>query len=425
MNTLTDLRTTLDQHADSVSEAEATARLTAVHHRVAAVRRRRRAVGTGALALVLLAGTAVALVPRLTSDAQPAAPVILGQRAPTTMTSLGYTYRTDGHGAAFRSSGSVDVPKSDDPQLYSWTTTTSDTTVTVRTPDRETWHSDVTAFRDFVVIPAGVFGRLEVSADRGGVGVASYHLTDAVPAGAYSKGGITYRPEFAGAPLLRGIVSDRGQTDLTTSFVVPSGPVEFHLVCSGLPKGDVVHIVVGGKQSESGDSRSCGDPTEFDPASQSFSTQAHVGRPGTTQTVHIRVTGGFHDLTALPTGTAPDLRVGLGLYGPVQSVRTGAGRVPRIVEHGGHTWSFNTAATRSSTQALTMASAPVDRVAEIALQTRGTTVVGFRAGGYRGSPGTSGGGVLGGFFAPADAPVHVSLTQGIGSYGVALYERTD
>jgi hypothetical protein len=424
MSTLSDLRSTLDEHAESVADAEATARLTAVHHRVAAVRRRRRAVGTGALALVLLAGTAVALVPHLGGDAEPAAPVILGQRAPTTITALGYTYRTDGHGASYRRSGSVEVPKSDEPKLYSWTTS-SDTTVTVRTPDRDAWHSDVTGFHDYVVVPPGVSGRLEVSAARGSVGIASYDLTDRVPAGAYSKDGITYRAEHAGAPLLRGIVSDRGQTDVTTSFLVPNGPVELHLVCSGLPKGAFVHVEVGGKESEIGDSRSCSDPTEFDPASLTYSTQPRVARPGTTQTVRIRVTGGFHDRTALPAGSAPNLRMGLGLYGPAQSVRTGAGRVPRVVERGGHTWSFTTSAQRSSAQALTMTPAPVDRVAEIALHTHGMTVVDLRAGRSQSSPGTSGGGTLGGFFAPAGAEVRASLRQGNGSYAVALYERTD
>lgn len=424
MNTLTDLRRTLDQHADDVAGPAAVARTTAVHQRVAVVRRRRRSVGTGVAALALVAGVAAVMWPRGSSDALPSAPVLLGQKAPVTMTSLGYTYRTDGHGASFEGSGSIEVAKADKPRLYSWTMN-ADAHVTVRTPDREEWHSQVTGFGDFVVLPAGVSGRLRVSVDRGSVGIASYDLSDRVPTGAYSKDGITYRSEFAGAPLLRGIVSDRGQTELTTSFLVPSGPVEFHLVCSGLPKGAFVHVVVGDKESEIGDSRSCSAPTEFDPASLTYSTQPHVGRPGTTQTLQVRVTGGFHYVTALPAGSAPDLRIGLGLYGPVQSVRTGAGRVPRVVEQGGHTWSFTTSATRSSAQPLTMAPAPVDRVAQIALHTHGMTVADFRAGSSQTSPGTGGGGGLGGFFAPAGAEVRVSLRQGTGSYAVALYERTD
>jgi hypothetical protein len=424
MNTLTDLRRTLDQHADDVADPVAVARTAAVHQRVAVVRRRRRAVATGGVALALVAGAAAVVLPRGSNDAQPAAPVILGQKAPTTVTSLGYTYRTDGHGASFDRSGSVEVPKSDEPQLYSWTAS-SDVQVTVRTPDREEWHSQVTGFGDYVVVPPGVSGRLTLSVDRGSVGVASYDLTDIVPAGAYSKDGITYRSEFSGAPLLRGVVSDRGQTDLTTSFVLPNGPVQFHLACSSIPKGDFVHVLIGGKEAVIAQPDSCDDARGFDPVSLSYSTQSVPGRPGATKTVQIRVTAGFHDTTAVPAGAAPDVQVGLGIYGPARSVRTRAGRVPQVVEHDGHTWSLSTTVTRSSARALTVAPSPVDRVAQVALHTKGTTLVDFRAGSWRATEGTGGGGGLGGFFAPAGADVRVRLTQGSGTYAVAFYERID
>ena len=55
MNTLSDLRSTLDEHAERVPDGEAVVRTAAVHHRVSVVRRRRRAVGAGALALVVAA----------------------------------------------------------------------------------------------------------------------------------------------------------------------------------------------------------------------------------------------------------------------------------------------------------------------------------------------------------------------------------
>ena len=96
MNTLSDLRRTLDQHAGDVADPAAVARAAAVHHRVAVVRRRRRAVGAGVLALVVAAGVTTAVWPRGSQEPAPAAPVVLGQRAPTTIGSLGYTYRTDG-----------------------------------------------------------------------------------------------------------------------------------------------------------------------------------------------------------------------------------------------------------------------------------------------------------------------------------------
>jgi hypothetical protein len=95
------------------------------------------------------------------------------------------------------------------------------------------------------------------------------------------------------------------------------------------------------------------------------------------------------------------------------------------VEHDGHTWSFSTAAERTSDQRLDLAAASVDRVGEVALRTHGMTLVDFRAGSWRATEGSGGGGGFGGFFAPAGARVHVSLTRGSGSYSLALYERAD
>ena len=69
------------------------------------------------------------------------------------------------------------------------------------------------------------------------------------------------------APLLLGIVSDPGQTDLTTSYVVPKGPVALRLVCRGLPDGDTVHVSLGGRAAAITDPESCGDADDFDPGS--------------------------------------------------------------------------------------------------------------------------------------------------------------
>src|SRR4029079_8892128 len=96
MTSLTDLRSTLDEHAETVGDTETIARLSAVHHRVAAVRRRRRAVGAAGLADVVAVVGGAALSTRPDRDAQPVGPVVLGQRAPGLMTSLGYTYRATG-----------------------------------------------------------------------------------------------------------------------------------------------------------------------------------------------------------------------------------------------------------------------------------------------------------------------------------------
>ena len=429
MNTLSDLRSTLEDHAERVPDGEAVVRSAAVRHRVSVVRRRRRAVGAGVASLVLLVGVAAGVIPRVTSDALPAAPTVLGVKAPTTQQALGYTYRTNGKGVTFGLSGSVEVPKSDEPQLYSWTTGHTGRRVTLQLPGREVWHSDVTDFHDYVVIPPGESGTMKVSVDHGGVGLASYDLTDAIPAGAYSKDGITYRPKVDDAPLLLGIVSDPGQTDLTASYVVPKGPVALRLVCRGLPDGDTVHVSLGGRAAAIADPESCGDADDFDPGSGNAGIQARLGPPGTSQTVRIWVTGGVTDQTALAPGSVPGLQVGLGIYGPVLSLALGGYQVPRYVEHGGHVWSFSRGMSKAAGQPgthLLLGTALVDRVAQVAFDTHGLTRIEFRAGDSRGGGTFSGGkGGTGGFWAPALSPVDVHLARGRGSFGAALYERTE
>jgi hypothetical protein len=428
MNTLSDLRSTLDEHAEGVSDGEAVARTAAVHHRVSVVRRRRRAVAAGGLSLALVLVGAATFTRRGQSDALPAAPTVLGVKAPVTMTSLGYSYRTDGKGASFDTTGSVEVPKSVDPQLYSWTAS-HPTRVTLELPDREVWHSDVIDFHDYVVIPPGESGTLSVSVEHGRVGLASYDLTDAIPAGAYSKDGITFRPQVDGAPLLRGVVTDPGQVDLTSSYVVPNGPVALRLVCGGLPKGDAVHVSLGGRVSAIADPESCGDVGDFDPGSGNSSTQPRSGRPGTSQSVRIWVTSGVKDLTALAPGSVPGLQVGLGIYGPVGSLAIGGYQVPQYVEHGGHVWRLSRGMSKAAGQPgrhLFLGAALVDRVAQVAFHTHGLTRIEFRAGDSHGGGTFSGGkGGAGGFWAPAFSAVNVHLARGDGSFGAAVYERTD
>ena len=123
MNTLSDLRSTLDEHAERVPDGEAVVRTAAVRHRVSVVRRRRRAVGAGA------SRSPSSSAPRSAwsadrSDASPSAPpVVLGVKAPETITSLGYTYRTRRLGESVRRPGSVERRRRRPAAaLLSWTT---------------------------------------------------------------------------------------------------------------------------------------------------------------------------------------------------------------------------------------------------------------------------------------------------------------
>ena len=422
MNTLTDLRRTLDQHAEDVADPATVARTAAVHHRVAVVRRRRRAAGAGVLAAALVAGVAAVSWPRTGGDALPAAPIVLGKRAPTSIQSLGYSYRTDGHGEAFGRTGTIKVSTSTRPLLVSWTTDNA-TAVRVTLPDHSVVHSTVSDFRDFTVIPPGEHGDLKVSVARGRVGLATYALTSAPPAG-YTSGGLTYRGTVAGAPLLAARIGERGKAVLHVSYVAPRGWVSVHEMCTDLPKGAVINVSLNGDGRIAG--TSCDSDGTFDPGTGGEASFP-AGKPG--RRVHVRmwVSAGYHDATPLPASSIPDLRLGVGVYGPLLQQRVGGYTVPTTVEQGGHT--FHLVSWRNSTgRPIDLPAADADRVATMAWHTHGSTEVSFGAGGHSTPEGGNFGGgkaALPGVWIPAGSPVHASLVHGTGTFGVALYERTD
>jgi hypothetical protein len=419
MNTLTDLRRTLDLHAADVADPASVARTTAVHHRIAAVRRRRRSVAVGAVALAVVAGVSVATWTRASDDALPAAPVVLGQQAPTTIDSLGYTYRTDGHGESFGRSGSISVSTSSRPLLVSWTTDGAGA-VRLTLPDRSVVHSSVSDFEDFVVIPPGVDGDLEVSVDRGRVGLASYDVTGTAPPG-YTSAGLTYRSSVAGTSLLTARIAERGQAVLHASYVAPGGWVSVHEMCSGLPKHAVVNVSLNGRGRVSG--TSCDSAGTFDPGAGGDASFP-VDQPG--ELVHVRmwVSAGYRDATPLPASAVPDLRLGVGVYGPLHQQRVGGYTVPTSLERGGHT--YRLVSWRNSSGApIDLPAADVDRLATMAWHTHGSTRISFGADSATPEGGNFGGGraALPGVWIAAGSPVHASLDRGTGTFGVAVYER--
>jgi hypothetical protein len=420
MNTLSDLRRTLDQHAGDVADPAAVARAASVHHRVSVVRRRRRALGAGAVALVVAAGVTTATWSRDPQGAPPAAPVVLGQRAPETIGSLGYTYRTDGDGEAFGLRGAIHVSASTKPQLYSWTTDGA-RQVSVTLPNGDVVHSARVGFHDFAVVNPGESGKLTVRVSRGHVGLASYVLTDAAPAG-YTKAGVTYRGTVAGVPLLTARIGDLRQAVLRTSFVAPHGQVSVQDMCVGLPKGDVVNVSINHRGRIGGECDSAGT---FDPGS-SGSYVMHIGHPGRRVQVRIWASAGFHDTTPLPASSVPSLRMGVAVYGPVSQQPIAGNFVATVVEHGGHTWRLTS--VRSSDGApIRLPAATRDRVAAMAWHTHGSTEVTFGAGSSKAPEGGhfGGGGGLPDLWVPAGAAVRASLDHGTGTFGVALYERVD
>ena len=132
----------------------------------------------------------------------------------------------------------------------------------------------------------------------------------------------------------------------------------------------------------------------------------------------------------LPAGSVPDLRMGVGVYGPLPRRALGDTTVATYLEHDGHTWGFSSGvsgSTVTSGRRLSTSAASVDRVGQVVFHTNGFARVEFRAGSSRESGSFSGGGegTMGGLWAPAFSDAHVRLAQGTGRFGMALYERLD
>ncbi len=430
MSTLSDLRSTLDDHAEQVYDGEAVVRREAVRHRVRAVRRRRRAGGAAVLSLVLVGVGAAALVGRGPAEDLPAAPTVLGVKAPATLSSLGYTYRTDGHAATVDGTGSVEIAASDRPRLLTWTRTGT-ASLRMVLPNGEIWTSQATGFDDFVTLPAGPTGTLRVDAGAGHAGVATYEMTDDRPGDAYTHNGITFRRSVAGVPLLGAVATSTGETGAAFGYTAPRGQVSVHLVCSGLPQGYAVHVLLDGRDRVASDRSSCDSDTLYDAGAGSFSSLRY-GRPGTRVRVLVRVTHGTRDTREVNPDQVPGLRMGVGVYGPRALAPVGGmTRADEYVEQDGHLWQRDQSETTVESDPL---APPTPHVptgfqgpAALVWRTHGSTGVTFLVQGMPAAGGSFGGGVggMGNLWVPQGAAVHYGLTKGAGSIGVVFYRRAD
>jgi hypothetical protein len=427
MTTLTDLRRTLEQHADDVPDPLASARTTAVQHRVAVVRRRRRAVGTGVLALVLVAAAAVGTWSRGSDRIAPSGPTLLGDPVPAWQKSLGFRYDLAGRGETFSGSGTLQVQKSDEPQLFSWTMGRG-TRVAITLPDHRTWYSSLSHFDDWVVIQPGESGPLRFSDATGGdVAVASYRLAATPLPPGYSADGITFRQDVAGSRLLRGLVMAHGATGATTTYPAPHGQAKVALACSGVPKGDAVHFSVNGRPGIS-TAGPCGSNAFWDAGSGT--TYGLPGRYPPHSTLHLRVwlTAGLRDQQQIAPGSVPGLRIAFGVYGPAPTERVGGQRVPEYVEDLGHTWMQSTGQSSSPGVHASATLFPYGngRVVVVAWTTHGQTRVSYQAQGSTGSGSSGPGpGQLGDLWDPARSTAVAKLVHGTGRIGIVAYTPDD
>ncbi len=422
MNTLQDLRSTLDAHAASVHDDAVLARTSAVHGRARAVRRRRVATLAVTAAATVVA---VAAVPFLTGGPAPAPSdrQLIGKVAPATLTSLGYTYDFAKGVEGGEKHATIRLRASDEPRLVTWASDAADVGIL------GTWgglhlRSSATDFDDFVYVAPGESGSLSIRAEGVASAIAVYEVTDEAPDG-ITDDGITFRQQVGGDELVDAVIGAAGQTDLTFQVPLPAGGLRVAELCAGAPDGFVANVEVDqrGVVSTGG----CGDST-FDPGAGSggWYDRGELGEPGTVVTVRTWVS---REHGGEPV-VLDDVRLGLAAYALAPRVTTVAGwRVPDVVEHNGHEWGFVGSASSAEGDDRLVVRRDWDEPTLLVSHVRGLRQWDGEV--MVGDGMTTGGGAFSGVeavFEPAGGPFVIDVRGGLTertALGVSLYQRLD
>lgn len=332
MNDLDDLRTTLDAHAADASGADLLSRQRAVHHRIGAVRRRRRVGAAGLAAAVVATVAGVTLLPAGDGEAgpDPAGPAVFGIDLPTELDSLGYRYVYADHVVGQDGRARLRLPASDGPRLVTWGTSGDDDAVRVRAfQGDDGMVRDGSDFADWIVVGAGEPVDVAATVAEGQPALAAYDLGDERPAGV-SGAGITFRQDIAGGELLAAQVGDPGEADLTLGATAAGPGTLVVALCTGLDDEDItVHAETVGAGGETSSGTSCGEPFPVDGLASS--TSAFTTRPGEDVTTRFWLTQGPDG----PVVEGPAVRLALAIYSLDHDPIDG---VPTETEYGGHAW---------------------------------------------------------------------------------------
>lgn len=330
-----DLREALETHAQ-FDDTAALARLGSVKHRVRVVRRRRRATIAGAAAAVVLAGSGAAML--LPGDGS-ADRQFASMTAPTSMTSLGYTYTFDRLVTGDGTAKLADPPKV--PYLLSWAGAGT-APVTIDGPEDNPFLSKAD-FSDFVVVPEDG-GQAMKATGPGKVALAVYTLADR-PAG-NTAGGITFRDERAGDRLIDSVLGSAGDNDLSFTFTMPQRPIAEVSICSGAGRDYDVHVSLNGHLTSGSQ---CFDQPNYDAQSNRSTWDGGIAwpdgtklEPGDEVTARIWLTRHDKSLdTDAPVATSSSARLGLAYYEVAPTVAEVAGwHLPELYEFGGHTYRY-------------------------------------------------------------------------------------
>lgn len=344
MNTLDELRRTLDRRASGLADPAVHIRPVAVRERVRVVRRRRQAVA-GVAAAVAVAAVVTAVTLPSPTPPQPADPdrTLNGMTAPKTLTSLGYTYAFAGgvESAGDDAVATLELAASDVPRLVSWGAPDDDT-VRLAAPGGRAWVSTGPDFTDFTYVPPGQDATYRVRAAEAAAAV--YELSDAVPAGV-TRDGITFREDVADEVLVGAGIGAAGETEVTATVPVVEGDLRLKLTCLGEAPAVWLETEIDGQPiSRQGGRGSCQEPV-FDPGGSGTYTTVDLtefGEVGDAVTFTLRMTAPQEKGVPL---VDPSARLGFGLYRATSPrIELAGTALDRTVESGGHTYRYVTGA---------------------------------------------------------------------------------
>jgi hypothetical protein len=333
MNTLADLRATLEERADALHDTGRYVRSRAVHARVRAVRRRRAAVAGSAATALVVAGVATAGV--LLGRPSPVAPAdhVAGVQVPRHVAVYGFPYDLTGTRTVAGGAGRVHLGSAGRWQAVSLAASgLGDGTATLlvdgQPAARATGSGDVE-------VPVPLFDGtpdLRVALDgapRGArAGLAVYEATGGLPAGV-TNGHAVFRDEVAGSRLRAGAFSKPGESVVSVPFSGGTADTRVADYCATPEKGLWLSITLDGKPVL-GTSCDGSDDVDAGAGGSSFD----------------RAPAGSHELRAYltrgpdgPRVPAPTADFGVAIYDQPAGVQRVLGmRVAPQVELDGRTW---------------------------------------------------------------------------------------
>lgn len=335
MNTLDDLRTTLDRHAEDLDDTGRSVRPVAVHARIRAVRRRRAGIVATAAALALVGG--VAAVSSLRSPGTPQPASVVGVDVPETIDVLGFPYVLDDTASLgdddrhalseVRGERAITLVGSGLGDGSATLLSDGEPVARVRSGDELAAPVPVGETRPLLEV------RYDGTPSDARAGIAVYEATGELASGV-SNGRAVFRETYAGQPLLGAAFSEAGGSSVT--FRAGAARIaRIALYCDG-PGGLWVGVEVDGRPAVGS---SCG--ADGSDATTGTSVTLDDLGPGEHE-VAVRLTRG-------PRGPAVEddgVTIGAGLYAvELSPTRLFGSTLEHRIEHAGRTWVSDSADT--------------------------------------------------------------------------------